>query len=122
MYTFGRFMVGFVAVFHILVLILEMFLWQSVGLRVFGMTPEQAKTTATLAMNQGLYNGFLAAGLIWTFLIDDRDWSRTISLFFLGCVIVAGIFGAATAKWSIILSQGLPAMIGFAVVWMSGRE
>ncbi|MBX7056870.1 MAG: DUF1304 domain-containing protein [Leptospirales bacterium] len=94
-----------------------MFLWQEpIGLKIFGTSPEQAASSAVLAMNQGLYNGFLAAGLFWAaYLIRRADLSRQVLLFFLGCVVVAGIFGAATAKFSILFTQALPAAIGFAV-------
>jgi putative membrane protein len=102
---------GFVAVEHFLILYLEMFLWQSeFGLKAFAMTPEQAATTAKLALNQGLYNGFLGAGLIWSFFATSPD-QKNIRIFFLSCVLVAGIFGGLTAKTSILFTQGLPALI-----------
>src|SRR5438309_4799398 len=94
--------IAFVAFEHFGFLVLEMFLWtKPFGRRTFGLTPELAEASKGLAMNQGLYNGFLAAGLLW------GVWSgvQSIQLFFLGCVIVAGIFGAATAKRSILFVQ-----------------
>ena len=97
-----------VAIEHIGILVLEMFFWDHpFGQRIFGMTPEISAASATLAANQGLYNGFLAAGLIWGLIADRRD----VKLFFLACIIVAGIFGGITAKPSIFISQALPAAI-----------
>jgi putative membrane protein len=93
-----------------------MFFWNHpIGQRIFDMTPEVAAASEVLAMNQGLYNGFLAAGLIGGLLRDRFD---TI-VFFLCCVLVAGIFGAATAKFSILFTQGMPAMLALAAVIMS---
>lgn len=106
----------FVAISHIGIMILEMFFWNHpIGQRIFDMTPEVAAASEVLAMNQGLYNGFLAAGLIGGLLRDRFD---TI-VFFLCCVVVAGIFGAATAKFSILFTQGMPAMLALAAVIMS---
>jgi putative membrane protein len=106
-----------VAIEHIGILVLEMFFWDHpVGQRIFAMTPEVSATSATLAANQGLYNGFLAAGLFWGLVGGRRD----IKLFFLTCVVVAGIFGGLTAKTSILFTQGLPALIALvltALIW-----
>ncbi len=108
-----------VALFHIAVLVLEMFFWNHpVGQRIFGMTPEVAAASEVLAMNQGLYNGFLAAGLLWGLFKDKVDFK----LFFLACVIVAGIFGGVTAKASIIVSQALPALIALVLVLLSNKR
>jgi putative membrane protein len=108
---------GIVAVLHICFLILEMFLWQTnVGLHIFNMTPEAAAYSAVLAKNQGLYNGFLAAGLIWTFFISDKEFQKLTRTFFLLCIIVAGIFGGLTAKMSIIFIQALPALLALIAV------
>jgi putative membrane protein len=105
-----------VAISHIGIMILEMFFWNHpIGQHIFDMTPEVAAASEVLAMNQGLYNGFLAAGLIGGLLRDRFD---TI-VFFLCCVLVAGIFGAATAKFSILFTQGMPAMLALAAVIMS---
>ena len=104
---------GFVAVSHIGILVLEMFFWDHpVGRKIFAMTPEVSASSATLAANQGLYNGFLAAGLAWALWSDRRD----LKLFFLGCIVVAGLFGGITAKTSILLTQALPAVPAFVVV------
>jgi putative membrane protein len=106
----------FVALSHVGIMILEMFFWNHpVGQRIFAMTPEVAAASEVLAMNQGLYNGFLAAGLFGGLLRDRFD---TI-VFFLCCVVVAGIFGAATAKFSILFTQGLPAFLALVAVIMS---
>ena len=95
-----------------------MFFWDHpVGRRIFGMTPEVSASSAALAANQGLYNGFLAAGLFWALWADRRD----IKLFFLGCVIVAGVFGAVTAKTSILFTQGVPAAVALITVLVSRR-
>jgi putative membrane protein len=111
-------MILFVAVSHVGILVLEMFFWNHpIGQKIFSMTPELAESSAVLAMNQGLYNGFLAAGLIWGLLINRLD----IKVFFLCCVIVAGIFGSITAKTSILFTQGLPALIALIVVLMNAR-
>ena len=108
-----------VALSHVGILILEMFFWNHpVGQKIFSMTPEAAESSAVLAMNQGLYNGFLAAGLFWGLLKGRLD----IKVFFLGCVIVAGIFGGITAKTSIIFTQGLPALIALIFVLLSSRD
>jgi putative membrane protein len=96
---------GIVAFSHLGFLVLEMFFWDHpVGRRIFGMTPEVSAGSAVLAANQGLYNGFLAAGLLWALAADRRE----LKIFFLGCVVVAGIFGGLTAKPSILLTQALP--------------
>ena len=100
-----------VAVEHVYILVLEMFLWRTAyGRRVFGSTQAYADETAVLAKNQGLYNGFLAAGLAWG--LWRGDW--TVVRFFLGCVVVAGVFGGVTAKRSILWIQGLPAAVALA--------
>ena len=106
---------GLVALLHVYFLVLEMFLWtKPYGRRVFGLTPEKAELTKSLAANQGLYNGFLAAGLGWG-LLAGAD-GHTILVFFLSCVIVAGIFGAATASRKILWVQAVPGAIALAFV------
>jgi putative membrane protein len=109
--------VGLVALEHVYILVLEMFLWTSPrGMKAFGMTKQQAEATKSLAANQGLYNGFLAAGLIWGLVHPDPSIGLSIQLFFLACVIVAALYGGATAKKSILLTQGLPAVIALLFV------
>jgi putative membrane protein len=108
-----------VAISHIGILILEMFFWNHpIGQRIFSMTPEVAESSSVLAMNQGLYNGFLAAGLFWGLLMNRVD----IKVFFLCCVVIAGVFGGITAKTSILFTQGLPALIALTVVLASSRN
>lgn len=107
-----------VAIEHIGILVLEMFFWNHpVGQKIFNMTPEVAASSATLAMNQGLYNGFLAAGLFWGLFTDRRD----VKIFFLACVVIAGVFGGLTAKTSILFTQALPALIALASVSIASR-
>lgn len=111
--------VAFVALSHVGIMILEMFFWDHpVGRKIFAMTPEVSSLSATLAANQGLYNGFLAAGLIWG-LISDR---QEVKVFFLSCVVVAGVFGAATAKMSILFTQAMPAAIALTLVLLFGQS
>ena len=106
METAGKIIIGLVAVMHLYFLWLEMFAWTTRGRKVFKtFPPELFEPTKTLAANQGLYNGFLAAGLIWSFFIEDRIWSTNIALFFLGCVAVAGIYGALSAAKKIFFVQ-----------------
>lgn len=109
----GEILIAVVALEHLYILWLEMFAWETKGKKVFknGLAGELFKPTKTLAANQGLYNGFLAAGLIWTFLINDSVWKTNIAVFFLSCVIVAGIYGALTAAKKIFVIQSLPAII-----------
>jgi putative membrane protein len=109
-------LVGLVAALHLCFLVLEMFLWTTpTGRGVFGTDAAFAEQSRALAANQGLYNGFLAAGLVWG-LVDDRD---EVKLFFLACVIVAGAYGAATVSRRILLVQALPALLGFVLVLLA---
>jgi putative membrane protein len=113
-------LVTLVAIEHLYILVLEMFLWtKPAGLRAFDLTPEFAEQTAVLAANQGLYNGFLAAGLIWALSRNDEGYS--LRVFFLGCVIIAGVFGAITAKPSILYVQAAPALVALVVTYLSRR-
>jgi len=119
MQTAALIVTGIVAALHIYFLVLEMFWWDKApGFRAFGHTPEQAAMTKTLAKNQGLYNGFLAAGLIWGMYEMSKDWhfGFHILVFFLTCIIVAGIFGAATASRKILFVQALPALIALVLL------
>lgn len=112
--------IGLVALIHIYILWFEMFAWESRGPKVFRSFPKDLFTpTKAMAANQGLYNGFLAAGLIWTFFINNEEWRSHIALFFLGCVAVAGIYGALTADKKIIYVQTLPAVIGIALILLN---
>jgi putative membrane protein len=114
-------LVAFVALEHVGFLVLEMFLWTTpYGMRTFGLTPEFAEASSALAANQGLYNGFLAAGLLWG-LLRRQDGFAT-KVFFLVCVIVAGVFGALTVKGSILFVQGLPAALALALLLLARRR
>ena len=109
-----------VAGLHIYFLVLEMFLWQGpLGRRTFGSTPEFAQSTAKLAANQGLYNGFLAAGLLWALIAYGVISGRPIITFFLACVVVAGVFGGVTVNRRILLVQAGPAVIALALLWLA---
>lgn len=113
-------LVAIVALLHFGFLVIEMFLWTTpFAQKSFNMTEAFARESAVLAANQGLYNGFLAAGLVWG-LIDRVD-GHAIKVFFLSCVIIAGIYGAATAKMSILYIQALPAALALAAV-MASRD
>jgi putative membrane protein len=115
----ARIAVGAVALLHVYFLALEMFLWdRPKGLKTFGLTQEFATATKSLAMNQGLYNGFLAAGLVWG--LASGAAGRPIEIFFLTCVIVAGLFGAATANRKILVVQAIPGAIALALVFLGG--
>lgn len=104
--------IAVVAVEHLYILWLEMFAWTTAGRKTFrSLPPELFEKTKPMAGNQGLYNGFLAAGLIWSFFIGDVPWSNNVAIFFLSCVIIAGLYGAATVQRSIFFIQGLPAVI-----------
>lgn len=111
----AQLLVAIVALIHVYILVLEMFLWQKpAGLRIFGNTPQRAATMAVLAANQGLYNGFLAAGLIWS--LTAGSMGPAIAGFFLGCVLVAGAYGAATVSRRILFVQALPAFLGLVAL------
>lgn len=116
MYVLSDSLVLVVAAQHIFFLVLEMFLWtKPLGLKAFRNTPERAELTKMLAANQGLYNGFLAAGLIWSVMVWSELFSFDIKMFFLGCVVVAALYGGYSVSRRILLIQGLPALIALAV-------
>ncbi len=118
MHVAAQILTALVALLHLWFLVLEMFLWTTPkGRRTFGLTPEFAQQTRTLAANQGLYNGFLAAGLIWGLWLGAEG--LPIRLFFLGCVFVAGVFGALTASRKILFVQALPAALAMAATWLA---
>ena len=109
-------LIALVAALHLAFLAVEMFFWDHpFGRKRFGMTPEYSAASKVLAANQGLYNGFLVAGLVWALWSDRLD----LKVFFLGCVIVAGVYGAATAKRSILYLQALPGVVALAAVWVA---
>jgi putative membrane protein len=113
METLLKILIGIIALEHLYIVYMEMFAWETLGKKTFRKAlPEQLfLPTKGLAANQGLYNGFLAAGLIWTFFIKDPTWSTNIAIFFLSCVAIAGIYGALTASKKIFVVQALPAII-----------
>ena len=113
MQVFANIMIGLVALQHVFFLVLEMFLWQKpLGRKTFRLTAEQAKETAVLAANQGLYNGFLAAGLLWALFYPSDFFSRQLALFFLGCVLTAAGYGGYSVGKKILFIQGAPALVG----------
>ena len=116
----SKILIALVAIEHLYIMYFEMFAWETIGKKSFKSLPtELFKPTKSLAANQGLYNGFLAAGLIWSFCISNIDWSKNVSVFFLTCVIVAGTYGAVTSSKSIFFKQALPAIIALAFVLLS---
>ena len=113
MRLFSHLLVLLVALTHVWFMVLEMVLWDHpVGRRTFGMTPEFSSASAVLAANQGLYNGFLAAGLLWGLLARRRE----VKVFFLGCIVVAGVYGGITARMTILYVQALPALLALIFV------
>ena len=118
MTALASFATGLVALLHLYFLVLEMFLWTTpFGMRTFGVTPEFAAASRALAANQGLYNGFLAAGLAWSLLLGAAGHATAI--FFLSCVVVAGLFGGFTANRAILWVQALPGAVALALVFLS---
>ncbi len=121
MHAVANLLVGLVALAHLYFLALEMFFWtKPLGLRTFGMTQEFANSTAVLAANQGLYNGFLAAGLVWALLDARRGFA--LKVFFLTCIVIAGIYGGVTAKMTILYVQAAPALVALLAVMFAGNK
>ncbi len=109
----SQLIVGFIALLHIYILWLEMFDWTTRGRKVFrNISEDQFEKTKVMAANQGLYNGFLAAGLIWSLCITDLDWSKNTAVFFLSCILTAGVYGTMTASKRIFFVQAVPAILG----------
>ena len=114
-----KIIIGLVAILHLYFMWFEMFAWTTRGRKIFRNFPSELfEPTKPLAANQGLYNGFLAAGLLWTFLIEHETWRNNIALFFLVCVAIAGIYGALTASKKIFFVQALPALIGIILIFL----
>jgi len=112
-----KILIGLIALIHCYILWFEMFAWDSRGPKVFrGFPKDLFEPTKAMAANQGLYNGFLAAGLIWTFFIQDPLWRINVAIFFLTCIAVAGIYGAMTADKKILYVQTVPALVALALV------
>ena len=113
----SKIIIGLVAFIHIYILWFEMFAWTSRGPKVFRSFPKDLfEPTKAMAANQGLYNGFLAAGLIWSFFISNPEWQANVALFFLTCVAIAGVYGTLTADKKIFFVQTLPAVIGILII------
>jgi putative membrane protein len=120
MNTIANSLVALVAALHVYFLILEMFLWtKPLGLKTFRNSPEKAAVSAVLAANQGLYNGFLAAGLVWGLVHPTPAFAFQIKVFFLTCVIVAGVYDAATVSRRILFVQAAPAAIALVLLWLA---
>jgi putative membrane protein len=113
MQTLSTVLVALIALEHLYIMYIEMFAWETKGKETFkgSLAPELFKPTKVLAANQGLYNGFLAAGLIWSLFVEDHHWRFHVAIFFLTCIIVAGLYGAATASKKIFFVQALPAIV-----------
>lgn len=113
----SKILIGLIALLHVYFMWLEMFVWTTRGRKVFkNFPPELFEPTKQMAANQGLYNGFLAAGLIWTFFIENSDWQENIAIFFLSCVAVAGIYGALTVHRKIFFIQAVPALVAIFLI------
>ena len=118
MHSISKILISVRALLHLYFLWLEMFAWTTAAKKVFRTIPEDLfEKTKVLAANQGLYNGFLSAGLLWSLAISDENWSRNIAIFFLCCVVVAGIFGAYSASKKIFYVQALPAIITIILIF-----
>lgn len=112
-----KIIIGLVALEHLYIMWFEMFAWETKGPKIFkNFDKELFPKTKSMAANQGLYNGFLAAGLIWTFFVSDLEWQQNVSIFFLACVAVAGIYGSITADKKIFFVQAVPAIIGLVLL------
>lgn len=113
-----KILIGAIAALHLYIMYMEMFAWTTLGKKSFGRRKEGFyEDTKIMAGNQGLYNGFLAAGLLWALWVQDPIWSKNIATFFLGCVIVAGVYGAWTAHKKILYIQAFPALVVLALLW-----
>ena len=111
--------IGFVAFLHLYILWLEMFVWTTHGRKVFKTIPaDMFEKTKVMAANQGLYNGFLAFGLIWSLYISDVIWGKNVAIFFLSCILVAGIYGAITVSKRILYVQSIPAVLGLLSLFL----
>ncbi|MGQ2984626.1 DUF1304 domain-containing protein [Flavobacterium sp.] len=115
----AKILIGLVALIHLYIMWLEMFGWMTRARKVFRkLPPDMFEKTKSMAGNQGLYNGFLAAGLIWSLLICcNAEWSANVAMFFLGCVFVAGVYGAVTVQKTILYVQAVPALLGLLAVY-----
>ncbi len=121
MHLVSQILIALVALIHLYFVYLEMFAWETAGRRAFkgALKPEFFTPTKVLAANQGLYNGFLVAGLVWSLLIQDAEWAKNVALFFLICVLVAGLYGATTASRKILYVQALPAALALGALLLA---
>lgn len=120
MLVLAKIITGIVALLHLYFLWLEMFAWTTKAKKVFRNFPKDLfEPTKAMAANQGLYNGFLAAGLIWALCIQNEQWQFNVALFFLGCVLVAGLYGAYSVSKRIFFVQGIPALLGIVFFLLS---
>lgn len=116
--TVAKILTGFVVLLHIYFLWLEMFAWTTKGKKVFrNLSSDLFEPTKAMAANQGLYNGFLAGGLVWALCIDNPEWALNVALFFLSCVTIAGIYGGISVSKKIFFVQGIPALLAI-VLWL----
>lgn len=119
MNTLAIVLIGLIALIHLYIMWFEMFRWTSRGPKIFkSFPPELFEPTRSMAANQGLYNGFLAAGLIWSLFIKDPSWQQNVAVCFLLFVLIAGLYGAATASFKILYVQAVPALLALAAVWL----
>jgi len=120
MHVISKILIGLNALIHSYIVVLEMFLWESRGPKVFSsFSADLFGPTKAMAANQGLYNGFLAAGLLWAlFLIKDTRWSKNVATFFLACIAIAGLYGAATISHSILFVQTVPAILALISLYL----
>ena len=115
----AKILIFIVAIEHLYILWLEMFAWTTAGRRTFKSMPaDMFEKTKSLAANQGLYNGFLSVGLIWSLIIQDNMWSQHIATFFLSCVMTAGVYGAISVQKSLLFVQALPATLALAAIYL----
>lgn len=119
---FSKGLVALVALIHFYLMVVEIFAWTTRGKEFLsGLDPKTFEPSVILAMNVGVYNGFLAAGLVWSLLISDPVWKTKIALFFLAFISFAGVFGAVTADWKLLLVQSVPALLAIAAIHCKGR-
>jgi putative membrane protein len=116
----SKILIALIAFEHLYILYIEMFAWETKGKKIFkgALSSDLFKPTKVLAANQGLYNGFLVTGLIWTFFISDVEWNKKISIFFLTCIVIAGVYGALSATKKIFFVQALPGIIALIIVFL----
>ena len=121
MTLFSKIIIGVVAAIHVYLGWVEMFAWTTRGMKFLsGLAPETFEPSVILATNMAVYNGFLAAGLVWSLLIGDQNWKKNIALFFLTFISLAGLYGSVTADWKLALVQTVPALVGIISIYLRG--